>query len=81
MDKIKIYLNAHRNQSRPLLSIRELECLELIAKGLNNHEAADVLKVSKATLRTHLEHVYHKLDATNRVEAVIEAIRQGIIEL
>lgn len=53
----------------------------MIAKGLSNNEAAGVLGLSKATIRTHLEHIYQKLDVTNRVEAVTEGIRQGIIEL
>ena len=60
---------------------RELECLQIIAKSLSNNEAARVLGLSKATIRTHLEHIYQKLDVTNRVEAVTEGIRQGIIDL
>ena len=63
------------------LTNREVECLQMIAKGLSNSEAADVLGLSKATVRTHLEHIYQKLDVTNRVEAVTEGIRQGIIDL
>lgn len=63
------------------LTDRELEILQIIAKGLSNNEAANVLGLSKATIRTHLEHIYEKLDVTNRVEAVTEGIRQGIINL
>lgn len=66
---------------RRQLTERELECLQIIAKGLSNNEAARVLGLSKATIRTHLEHIYQKLDVTNRVEAVTEGIRQGIIDL
>lgn len=66
---------------RRALTKRELECLQIIAKGLSNNEAAQVLGLSKATIRTHLEHIYQKLDVTNRVEAVTEGIRQGIIDL
>ncbi|MFZ9888953.1 MAG: response regulator [Myxococcota bacterium] len=66
---------------RRALTERELECLQIIAKGLSNNEAAKVLGLSKATIRTHLEHIYQKLDVTNRVEAVTEGIRQGIIDL
>lgn len=65
---------------RPLTA-RELEVLQIIAKGLSNNEAASVLGLSKATIRTHLEHIYQKLDVTNRVEAVTEGMRQGIIEV
>ena len=64
-----------------LLTERELEILQIIAKGLSNNEAAKVLGLSKATIRTHLEHIYEKLEVTNRVEAVTEGIRQGIINL
>lgn len=64
-----------------VLSLRELECLQIIAKGLNNTEAAQVLGISTATMRTHLEHIYQKLDVNNRLEAVTEGIRQGIIKL
>lgn len=65
---------------RPLTA-RELEVLQIIAKGLSNNETAKVLGLSKATIRTHLEHIYQKLDVTNRVEAVTEGVRQGIIEV
>lgn len=63
---------------RPL-SQREQEILQLIAKGVSNAEAAEMLGVSRATIRTHLEHIYQKLEVTNRVEAVTEGIRKGII--
>lgn len=68
-------------ETKRLLSLRELECLQIIAKGLSNHEAAQVLNLSRATIRTHLEHIYQKLEVSNRVEAVTEGIRQGIIDL
>jgi DNA-binding NarL/FixJ family response regulator len=61
------------------LTAREVEILRLIAKGLSNNEAAKVLGLSRATVRTHLEHIYQKLEVTNRVEAVTEGIRKGLI--
>ncbi|MBS2027979.1 MAG: response regulator transcription factor [Deltaproteobacteria bacterium] len=61
------------------LSDREQEILQLIAKGVSNAEAAQMLNVSRATIRTHLEHIYQKLEVTNRVEAVTEGIRKGLI--
>jgi DNA-binding NarL/FixJ family response regulator len=67
--------------NQTVLTQRELEILQIIAKGLSNNEVASVLGLSKATIRTHLEHIYEKLDVTNRVEAVTEGIRQGIINL
>jgi DNA-binding NarL/FixJ family response regulator len=65
---------------RPLTE-REIEILRLIAKGLSNNEAAGVLNLSRATIRTHLEHIYDKLEVTNRVEAVTEGLRKGLIEV
>ena len=65
---------------RPLTG-REIDILRLIAKGLSNSEAAGVLGLSRATVRTHLEHIYDKLDVTNRVEAVTEGLRKGLIEM
>lgn len=61
------------------LTPREIEILRLIAKGLSNEECARVLGLSRATVRTHLEKTYQKLDVTNRVEAVTEGIRKGLI--
>jgi DNA-binding NarL/FixJ family response regulator len=66
--------------ARPL-SDREREILQLIAKGVSNSEAARLLNLSKATIRTHLEHIYQKLEVTNRVEAVTEGIRKGLISV
>ena len=63
------------------LSARESEILQLIAKGVSNNEAAQLLGLSKATIRTHLEHIYRKLEVTNRVEAVTEGLRKGIIQM
>ncbi|MFL5404648.1 MAG: response regulator transcription factor [Myxococcales bacterium] len=71
---------AEEPPTRPLTE-REIEILRLIAKGLSNNEAAHVLDLSRATVRTHLEHIYQKLDVTNRVEAVTEGLRKGIIEI
>ncbi len=69
-----------QEEGAPRLTPRETEILGLIARGLSNREAAEALGVSPATVRTHLEHIYAKLDVSNRTEAVTEAIRRGIIE-
>jgi len=65
----------------PALTPRETEILQLIARGLTNQEVAGVLGLSRATVRTHLEHIYEKLDVTNRVEAITEGLRKGLIEV
>jgi DNA-binding NarL/FixJ family response regulator len=63
------------------LSPREQEILQLIAKGLSNSQVATAIGVSRATVRTHLEHIYAKLEVSNRTEAVTEGIKQGLIDL
>jgi len=68
-------------EDAPSLTPREVEILQIIAKGLSNAEAAKVLKVSRATIRTHLEHIYSKMSVSNRVEAITEGIRHGIIDV
>jgi DNA-binding NarL/FixJ family response regulator len=65
---------------RPLTD-RETEILQLVARGVSNTEAARMLGLSRATIRTHLEHIYQKLEVTNRVEAVTEGIRKGWLTL
>jgi DNA-binding NarL/FixJ family response regulator len=70
-----------REEAMPTLTNREIEILQIIAKGLSNAEAAQVLKISRATIRTHLEHIYAKLSVSNRVEAITEGIRQGLIDV
>ncbi|MEM6366929.1 MAG: response regulator transcription factor [Myxococcota bacterium] len=68
-----------RDGAARVLSPREREILEVVAKGFSNPEIASILGLSAATVRTHLEHVFEKLDVSSRVEAVTEAIRRGII--
>jgi DNA-binding NarL/FixJ family response regulator len=71
---------ASRDPEAPALTPRETEILQLIAKGLSNRAAAEALGLARATIRTHLEHIYAKLEVSNRTEAVTEAIRRGLIE-
>jgi len=68
-------------RSTTSLSPREQEILVLISKGLSNPQVASTLGVSRATVRTHLEHIYAKLDVSNRTEAVTEGIKKGLIDL
>ncbi|GAB4425261.1 MAG: hypothetical protein OHK0015_05060 [Chloroflexi bacterium OHK40] len=61
------------------LSEREQEVLGLIAAGRPNREIADLLSISESTVKTHLKHVFAKLDARNRTEAVAIGRRLRII--
>lgn len=61
------------------LSDREREVLRCVADGLTNAEAAEVLGVSPATLKTHLDHVFDKTGASGRAAAVATGLRRGWI--
>ncbi|MFP4345842.1 MAG: LuxR C-terminal-related transcriptional regulator [Anaerolineales bacterium] len=61
------------------LSERELEVLALLAAGLTNQEAAERLFISVNTVKTHVKHVYDKLNVRNRAEAVARAAELGLL--
>jgi DNA-binding NarL/FixJ family response regulator len=61
------------------LSERELEVLRLLATGLPNREIANILFISEATVKTHVEHVIQKLGVSDRVQAVVWAARHGLL--
>ncbi len=62
-----------------ILSPREREVLDLLAKGLNGEEVAVQLVLSPETVRTHVRNAMEKLEANTRVHAVAIALRQGEI--
>lgn len=61
------------------LSAREREVLELVARGTSNRAIAKKLFVSEATVKTHLTHIFAKLDASDRAAAVAAAYDRGIL--
>ena len=65
----------------PILTGREIEILGLVARGRRNKEIARELKISEATVKTHLIHIFEKLDATDRTSAVTAAVERGILRL
>jgi DNA-binding NarL/FixJ family response regulator len=64
-----------------ILSVREIEVLRLVSQGINNKEIANRLYVSEATIKTHLTHIYTKLDVDDRTAAVIVAVKRGLLSL
>lgn len=62
------------------LTRREREILDLLAEGLTNGEIAERLFVSKRTIMFHVENLFHKFGVHNRVKAINEARRRGILD-
>ena len=69
------------DSASPPLTPREMDILWGIAKGFTYGELAERLKISKQTVPVHIKHIYRKLQASNRSEAVYEASRRGLIRL
>jgi DNA-binding NarL/FixJ family response regulator len=69
----------HARAEEPVLSAREIEVLELVARGTTNREAAAKLFISEATVKTHLLHIYAKLGVPDRASAVAAAFDRGLL--
>ena len=63
------------------LSNREIEVLELVARGTSNKQIGKELWISETTVKTHMLHVFEKLGVTDRTAAVTVALKRGIIRL
>jgi DNA-binding NarL/FixJ family response regulator len=68
-----------RSSAPEPISQRELEVLEMVARGASNREAAARLFISEATVKTHLMHIYAKLGVNDRAAAVGEAYDRGLL--
>ncbi len=62
-----------------VLSPRELDVLRLIADGLGNKEIADKLEISLSTVKTHIEEILARLKVSDRTQAAVKAVRQGLL--
>ncbi len=84
-DAVEAVLEAagHRARRRPEgpsgLTPREIQVLRLLARGLSTKQIADRLAMSPKTAGNHIEHIYGKIDATNRVGASLFAVQHGLL--
>jgi DNA-binding NarL/FixJ family response regulator len=79
-------LTTYRKAAQPLhrdaladLTARELDVLTLIAKGYSNAEIADELCISGVTVKSHIGHIFVKLDLRDRAAAIVYAYDNGIV--
>lgn len=75
---------ARRNVKKSMidsLTKRELEILKLIAQGLLNKEIAAMLNISERTVKNHISNIFKKIDVSDRTQAAVFAIKNGIVEI
>lgn len=70
----------HPRRLAAYLTARERECLALLVRGLSTAAMADVLGVSRTTVRTHVQALLAKLGVHSRLEAVSLAVRYGLLD-
>jgi DNA-binding NarL/FixJ family response regulator len=82
IDEFKQMSKPEREQGPALrLTDRELEVLRLVAKGLNNREVAKELFISENTVKNHVRNILEKLQLHSRMEAVMYAMREKLLDL
>lgn len=79
-EKQKKLVPTHQNLANGATA-REQEVLERLAKGWTNGQIAKSLVITKRTVAYHIENLLNKLDASNRTEAVVQAIRRGWLDV
>lgn len=65
----------------PHLTEREIEVIKALAQGMSNKQIAQTLHISEKTVRNHASNIYKKLHIYDRTQAVIYAVRRGLVDL
>ncbi len=73
--------NERQQVPAPRLTERELEVLKLVARGLNNRDIAKQLFISENTVKNHVRNILEKLQLHSRMEAVVYAVREKLLEI
>jgi two-component system NarL family response regulator len=67
--------------NNPVLSERELEVLRLMAQGLSNQDIGTALNIGESTVKSHVTRILSKLGVSDRTQAVIVAVKRGLVNL
>ena len=70
-----------RQVPAPKLTDREMEVLQLVAQGMNNRDIAKQLYISENTVKNHIRNILEKLHLHSRMEAVVYAVREKLLEI
>ena len=81
LDEVRRIDAAEPAEEERIVTKREEEVLQLIADGCSTPEVAERLYISQKTVKNHLASIYQKLDARDRTQAVLQAVRMGIVSL
>jgi two-component system, NarL family, response regulator DegU len=81
LDEVRRLDEKARAEDERVVTKREEEVLQLIADGCSTPEVAERLYISQKTVKNHLASIYQKLDARDRTQAVLQAVRMGIVHL
>ena len=68
----------HKSEDN-FLTVRETEILSLIVEGFDNDEISSKLFISLQTVRNHIRHIYEKLHVHSKTQAVVKALKEGIL--
>jgi two-component system response regulator DegU len=81
LDELRKLERPTDGENERVVTPREEEVLQHIADGCSTPEVAAKLYISQKTVKNHLASIYQKLDARDRTQAVLQAVRMGIIQL
>jgi two-component system response regulator DegU len=81
LDEVRRLDEPETSEEDRVVTKREEEVLQLIADGCSTPEVAEQLFISQKTVKNHLASIYQKLDARDRTQAVLQAVRMGIVHL
>jgi DNA-binding NarL/FixJ family response regulator len=81
LGEVRALVKREEAGAEAIISKREEEVLQLVADGLSTTEVAAKLFISVKTVKNHLASIYQKLDTRDRTQAVLQAVRMGIVRL